>query len=219
MARIKPKKHDNDGVEENAVIKTLSNGVRVECLPIQGLVDELQSRREAAKPKPPTYTTTDASGQTLKIEYTERTIQGDTTPPEDKAAWMAWLDECERVATEYNERMVKLFAIKGTRVVDMPPDGEWIPEHEWLYGPLPESELERKYHYFKTEVIPSASEEDGFLIILGIAEASGFDKERLEQAEASFRSKMGQKGKQRHDGSRDSGSDEPEPEREGELAQ
>lgn len=187
----KPRK-SNDGFRDDRrrVIVTTSRGWRVECLPVQPMLDELGTAESHPDMPPiPTYVVTDVSGATVEQRYTAEIVASDDTPEEDRLAWQRREEKLAEVRAELSERRLRVIGTRGVKVLDMPADEKWIPEHEWLYGSVPENPFERRYHFFKTEVIGTA--EDGMVLAAGIYRASGVDEEVITLIEDSFRASMG----------------------------
>lgn len=179
-----------DGDDSGKVIVATSRGQRVECLPIATMIDEIRATYEARIPPPPTYTITGAGGDEVEADHTEDTIADEATSEEDKAAWAEYKVQELKIRAEMNERIMRAVAVKGIHVLDMPPEKEWLAEHEFLGLEVPEPSHERLYHYIKTEVLGTM--EDGINITAGIYRASGLDEEVLTRIEDSFRAPVGE---------------------------
>jgi hypothetical protein len=179
-------KHDDSG----RVIVTTSRGRRVECLPTQMVIDQVRELYSDMKPDPPEYTVTDVSGAQEVRRYTETTITGPNVSDEDKQKWVEYLAEVARIDREYNDHVLRVVAVECIKILDMPPEEEWVKRDKWIYGEnvISDDPDERLYHYFKTKII--GTQQDGYDIMLGIHRASGVDEEVLASLEASFRSEV-----------------------------
>lgn len=186
-AKRAKKRKEDDG----RIIVTTSRGHKVECLPISTLIDQVRAQYEDRMPEAPTYTITDAGGSTVEVPHTAETIMDDATPDEEKQTWTEYLVQTAEVEAEMNERTLRAVAIKGIRVLDMPPEEEWLAEHEFMGLAVPESPHERLYHYVKVDVLGTA--QDGIGIMAGIYRAAGVDEEVLARIEGSFRAEVGER--------------------------
>jgi len=182
--RAKQRK-DDDG----KIVVTTSRGHRVECLPISTLIDQVRAQYEDRMPDAPTYTITDAGGSTVEVPHTAETIADDATSAEEKQAWGEYQAQVAEIEAEMNERTLRAVAVKGIRVLTMPPEEEWVEEHEFMGLVVPEKAHERLYHYIRTDVLGTA--QDGVDIMAGIYRASGVDEEVLARIEGSFRPEVG----------------------------
>lgn len=172
------------------VIVTTSRGHNVMCLPIAPLLEEVREAHERKKPPIPTYTITDVAGSEMVIAHNDTSIADENTPEEDKEKWAEYKAQVAEIDAELNEATMRAVAVKGIRILTMPPEEEWLAEHEFLGLTVPEKKPERQYHFFKTEVIGTL--DDGLNIVAGIYRASGYDEEVLSQIEGSFRSSLGE---------------------------
>jgi len=201
--------------KRSKVIVTTSRGVKVECLPIFTMLDGLQEEElaklvaERQVPPPLTYTFTDVAGEETTKEHDATSIADLKTSDEDREAWerrRSLLAEIEVLApARAAERSMRIIATRGVRVIDMPPEEEWVAEHKWLGYDVPDDPRERAYHYFGKEVV--GTQEDGLLLMAGIGRASGLDEEVLRQVEAGFQSEVGRSDGR--DADADSGAPEP----------
>lgn len=175
-------------------ITTTSRGVELECQPIGAKLDAAGDniREQIDWPDVPTYEATFAGGDTEVFEYTENTIEG--APEEDRKAWADYLIAHAAAEVEYNTRfsntMARIVATDGVRVLNAPPEDEWIKRQEWQGLRVPEDPLERALHYFLTVAIGDI-EKDMMGVYKGIVLASGRSQEEAEKIEEFFRSNVG----------------------------
>ena len=177
-----------DDGDEGRVVVTTSRGYRVACLPVGAMIDRLRAQYEEKMPPVPAYTVTDAGGATVEVPHTAETIADDATSEEDKQAWIEYLAGRLKVTAERDEGILRIITIRGVEALAI-PDG-WETEHEWMGFELPETDHEKLYHYFITEIV--CTEQDGLDIMAGIYRASGMDEGVLAQIEESFRAEVGE---------------------------
>ena len=185
---------------KDVIIKT-SNGYRVRCKPIATKLDML-SQNIAAK-----YTWPDAPVRIVtgppepdgspawEIEkpLAQEYIDSGGATDEQKAEWTAYSLQHSVVTNEFNAdagtARLRMIAIQGTELVDDPGDA-WVKRHEFIGLTIPQDDLERQMYFFMNELLGDFTEDLG-LIMTGIMKATGFDKEMIADAEASFRNSMG----------------------------
>jgi hypothetical protein len=174
--------------EDEKVIVTTSRGQRVECLPVLAMLEAIRMEEEEKIPPPVTYTVTDVTGDTQEREHDAESIQDKRTTDEERAAWHERQEVIAEIEGRINERTLKVIGTKGIRMLDMPPDEEWIEEHAFLGFDVPKTKIARLYHYFTTEVI--GTPQDGLDIMAGIARVTGADEEVVGTIEDRFRTEM-----------------------------
>jgi len=128
------------------------------------------------------------------IPMTQEYVDLEDTPDEDRQEWGAYQIGLAEVNAEYDSALTKaqnrLFALHGVIVLDGKYEDEiWVQEQEWIGLVVPEHPLERRVHYFETEVVGGPI--DTMTITKGCYRAAGFDKEVLDRFEDSFRLEMG----------------------------
>jgi hypothetical protein len=176
-------------------ITTTSRGVELECQPVGAMLDAAGDniRKQIDWPEVPTYESTFAGGDKETFDYTEETIQD--APDEDKQAWADYIAAQDKAEVEYNQRLmnalVRIVATDGVRVLNAPPEEEWVKRQEWQGLSVPDDPLERSLHYFLTVAIGDV-ETDMMGIYKGIILASGRSEEEVEQIEEFFRSGVGE---------------------------
>jgi len=185
--------------KRSKVIVTTSRNRRVECLPIFTMIEGLEEEErdklmlELDVPLPVTYTFTDVAGEEVTKGHDDTSIADPKTPDEDRETWerrkrlLALIDVA--APARAGERSMRIIATRGIRILDMPPEEEWIAEHKWLGYDIPDDARERLCHYFSKEIV--GTQEDGFELMAGIARASGLDEEVLKRVEAGFQSEVG----------------------------
>lgn len=184
--------------DEDRVIVVTSRGVRVECLAIMTQMEALEENIRAQfewpdLPRHEVPTPPDADWDNT-IPMTQEYVDLEDTPDEDRQEWGAYQIELARVDGEYDAKLTeardRLFALRGVIVLDGLYDSdEWAKEQEWMGIKVPEHPLERKVHFFRTEVV--GSQLDTMMIMKGCYRSAGFDKEVLDRFEDSFRTEMG----------------------------
>ncbi len=180
---------ERDAEDDGRVVVTTSRGHKVACLPVGAMIDRLRAQYEERMPPVPTYSFTDASGTEVKVPYTAESIADDATPDEDKEAWTEYMAARLAVEAERDENILRVVAVRGVEVLTMPDD--WETEHQWMGFDVPDTDHERLFHYFTTEIV--STERDGLDIMAGIYRASGIDEEVLAQIEESFRAPVGER--------------------------
>jgi len=120
-------------------------------------------------------------------------IDSEAATEEQKTAWAAFTAAHAAVSSEYNAdagpARIRMIAIQGIELAD-DLDDEWIKRHEFIGLTVPQGDLERQEYFFLNELLGDFTEDLG-LIMVGIMKATGFDKEMIADAEASFRHTMG----------------------------
>ena len=203
--------------DKNKVIVETSRGVRLECHPI---ITEIEAQEENIRaqyewpetPQREIDVPKDASWSGI-VDLTQEHIDSEFSTDEEKETWAEYTKAYELVDAEFSTKMndsrLKLIALEGVRVVNGLPEDVWMRRHEWLGMKVPEDDLERLMHYFKTEVLGQTA--DMFVITKGIYKAAGFDPEVLDELEQSFRSAVGSAGREILEGDQE-GTVEQEPE-------
>jgi len=191
--------NDLKRASKDVVIRT-SNGYRVRCKPIATKLDML-AQNIAAKykwPEPPVRIVVgppnpdgSPAWETEKPMVQEY-IDSDAATDEQKAAWAAFTLAYAAVSNEHNAdagpARIRMIAIQGVELVEDPGD-DWVKRHEFIGLTVPEGDLERQEYFFLNELLGDFTEDLG-LIMTGIMKATGFDKEMIADAEASFRNTM-----------------------------
>jgi len=191
---------DLERKSKDVIVKT-SNGYRVACKPIATKLDML-SQNIAAKytwpeipirivsgPPEPDGSPAWETEKPLSKEYIESGVATD----EQKEAWATYTLQHSAISTEFNadagQARIKMMAIQGIELVS-DPGIEWVRRHEFIGLTVPKEDLERQVYFFMNELMGDFTEDLG-LIMTGIMKATGFDKEAIADAEASFRNTMG----------------------------
>ncbi len=173
------------------VVVKLPNGHKIKCYPIVFLMDAIKTqfteRLDALVI--PTYELAGVGDSSITKTYNDKTILGKDVPEEDQIAYTEYKVAANRINSEASMAQLKAIAVKGSRVLTRKPEEEWIANLEFLGIEVPESENERLWLYFKTEVLSSI--QDGIQIILGVTRASGVSEEVIAKRLASFQNKMG----------------------------
>jgi hypothetical protein len=164
---------------------TTERGVTIQVIPIPMLLDEI--RKAHPEPEPVTYTAHMAGGATLEIAISERDAalwresdpEGWSVHAERWAEYEARVEERTRLLSDALWRAVMRRAV----VVDIPPDSEWVPEHEGYGITVPAGVHERRHHYIWTEVLGGRRD---VLRIMALANGSNITEEQLSAIEASF---------------------------------
>jgi hypothetical protein len=175
-------------------IATTSREIELECQPVGALLDTAGDniRDQIDWPETPTYTATFAGGDTETFEYTEESIKD--APDEDKEAWADYILAQDKAQAEYDAKFAntstRIIATDGVRVLNAPPEDEWIKRQQWQGLDVPDDPLERSLHYFLTVAIGDV-EKDMMQIYKGIVLASGRSQEEVEKIEAFFRGEVG----------------------------
>ena len=187
--------------DPNKVIITTSRGVRLECHPI---ITEIEAQEENIRaqfewPEVPhrdiSHTVPPDAGPDWPRtkELTQSYVDGEHVSDEDKETWTEYTEATAKVDAEYtaklNDARLRLLVLRGVTVLDERPEAEWIEEHEWMGMVVPENPLERRLHYFRTDVLGAMS--DTLEIMKGIYRTAGVDEEVLDEFEQSFRDQMG----------------------------
>jgi hypothetical protein len=175
--------------QDNRVLVVTSRGVTVECLPIVAALEELEAQYNAKRQTIP-FVSYDVAG--VAVPFDDKTIAREGTTEEEKQAYADRKRRLAEIDNELAERRFRLLAISGVRVVDMPPDEEWIPRHEFVGFTVPTDPIQRQYHYFRTEVV--GVQDDAIKMVVGIYKAAGVATEVLDQIEARFRAAVGRPG-------------------------
>jgi len=187
-------------VDDSRVIVTTSLGVHIECHPVITEMEVLEENiraqfewpdvpeRDISNTVPP-----DAGPEWPRSLVLTQELVDKSGTDDEKVIWAEYLAAHGAVDTEYGAKLmdgrVRLFCLRGITVLDQKPEEEWVEEHEFMGMVVPEGRLERKLHYFRTEVLGTAT--DMFVITKGIYQAAGVDKEALDEYEATFRGEMG----------------------------
>ena len=182
------------------VIVETSRGVHVEC---HAIIAEIEAQEENIRaqfewPDVPqrdiSHTVPPDAGPEWPrtTGLTQAHVDGDFSTDEEKAVWTEYTDEHASVNAEFsaklNDARLRLLVLRGVTLIDAKPEEEWIQEHEWLGMVVPENPLDRRLHYFRTEVLGTPM--DVFAITKGIYRAGGMDAEVLDRFEDSFRDQM-----------------------------
>jgi hypothetical protein len=175
-------------------IATTSRGIDLECQPIGAMLDAAGDniRDQIDWPEAPTYTATFAGGDTETFEYTEESIKD--APDDDKEAWADYILAQDKAQAEYDAKFgnttTRIIATDGVRVLNAPPEDEWMRRQQWQGLDIPDDPLERSLHYFLTVAIGDI-ETDMMQIYKGIILASGRSQEEVEKIEEFFRGEVG----------------------------
>jgi len=203
--------------DKDKVIVETSRGVRLECHPI---ITEIEAQEENIRAQ---YEWPDVPQRKIDVppdatwpgvvDQTQEHIDSEFSTDEEKETWSQYLKAYELVDAEFSTKMndarLKLIALEGVRVIDAVPEDVWVRRHEFLGMVVPEDNLERMMHYFRTQVLGATA--DMFVITKGIYRAAGFDPEVLEELEQSFRNQVGSAGREILEGDqKDTGEQEPE---------
>ena len=171
--------------EEQDDIRTTSTGQRYKCLSIPGLLDK--ARASVPVPEVPRYSYTTAGGDIAEDEMDDAVADDPKTSEEDKQRWAEYKAAEEEAGQQQFAKIVEVCYKRGIKLLDYEPEGEWLEEHrDWLGLDVPDKSYERRMYFIETEVV--GSPEDVMDIVMGVALASGIDKEAVAAAEASFRS-------------------------------
>jgi hypothetical protein len=189
------------------VVVTTSTGWAVECLPYADQLNlvgtSLTLPEGLEEPQPPRY---ELRGEFVEGDtrpYDEESIKD--APEEDQEAWEQYLiDKAEYDAevsaldTRIALLRARFMALKATRVVDQPDLQEWKREQEEEWGiPRPDDPNDLKFEFFLSEVVRGTETDitgepaDATKLMLGIARASGMDREALDAVEERFRYSLG----------------------------
>lgn len=173
------------------IVVTLASGHEVECYPIGPMIETIQAQHDerADALEIPIQVLEGVGGSAVERAYDDKSILGSSVPDEDKTAYALYKIAFNAIQTEKNQAVIKAIALKGTKVLTMPPEDEWVEEHEFVGMTVPDGKLRRLWHYWSTEVL--ASPQDGIELTAGIFRASGVDEETVAKAMASFQDKMG----------------------------
>ena len=206
--------------DDKRVIVETSRGVQLECHPI---ITEIEAQEENIRsqyewPEVPHRDISDTVPPDAgpkwprTEEIDQQWVDDEWATDEDKEAWAEYLKAYELVDAEFSTKMndsrLRLIALRGVTVLDAKPEKEWVKEHEWMGMDVPEDDLERLMHFFRTEVLGTTV--DMFTITKGIYRAAGFDQEVLDELEQSFRSEVGRAGRTEPEADQEEpGEDEP----------
>lgn len=161
---------------------TTTRGIEIEVLSIpMMLVDKINSAHP--DPEPPTYEVAALGGVVERHPLTEQSAE----TPEEKALLADWLKRKAEAKDARNRGFMRLVMLRGVKF-DMPQDGAWVEEHEFLGVTVPEGAVERRLHYIETEVFGSVA--DYREITRLVMEESGVSEAAIEQASALFRGDM-----------------------------
>ena len=193
--RVKESPQNDDG----RVIIVTSRDRRVLCHPI---VTEMEAQEENIRaqfewpdvPQRKIDVPPDAGADwPSTMDLTQEHIDTDYSTEEEQALWAKYLEAKKVVDTEFTakltENKLRLMALRGITILDMPPEDEWVEEHAWMGMDVPENRLDRLLHYFRTEVLGTM--DDVFAITKGIYRSAGLDQEVLDEFERSFRDQVG----------------------------
>lgn len=165
---------------------TTERGVEIGIIPIPLLLDQMRESHE--HPPAPTYTEQTASGHERQVAMVaeEMAAAKEHNPDwyaEHAEAWEAYQKERDASEAVLNEKLLNAITLKAV-VVDLPHDDTWAEEQEFLGLDVPDSPLERRVHYVKTEVIGGAKD---VIRLMALAAGSDVSEEVLAQAVDSFR--------------------------------
>ena len=188
--------------DDGEVLVETSTGWTIQCLPVAAQYQRVgETVIDPTRPEPPTYTVTDAAGETVTFPHDAKSIQDPKTTDEDRARWKEYEDamvvyEFERGEAERERARMRtnFIALKGVKVRGELPDLEaWAAEQRALFGVDVQAsgpELLREWIY--AEVLCGI--EDGWNVVAGIFRASGLDEAAIDAAEATFRRSLGRAG-------------------------
>lgn len=164
---------------------TTERGVEIGITPIPLLLDQIRNAHE--RPEVPTYTENLAGGE-HEVELTEQEMDAakEHNPAwyeEHREAWEAYQELWAASEAALNERLLDAIALKGVKF-DMPEDDTWIEEQAFLGVNVPEGVIERRIHYFKTEILGGTKE---IIRIMALASGADVNEEVLARAVDSFR--------------------------------
>jgi len=135
------------------------------------------------EPKPPTYVVETAGGGKEVNYHDDTTVE----TVEEVDALQAYKDEHAAWRAASQAALVRAVVIKGVKF-EMPENDAWIEDQELLGLEVPEGELERRIHYFETEVVSSVED---MLTLLGSAMGlGGMQDEMLGTAMSMFRTEI-----------------------------
>ena len=202
--------------KDKRVLIATSRNVEVECLPIAAALDALETniRNSIEWPEKPTRTIRDVAGSEMEQDLTQEYVESDRATDEEKIAWTEYLEAQGEAQAEFNQRAgtarVRLVAWEGIRVTDESLFDKWAEDEAWMGMTAPDDPRERALHYLQSKILGNPND-DLLSIMVGIYHASGYDEEALKQAEAFFRSQVGQRERAApDDGTGDSGVPEQE---------
>ena len=137
----------------------------------------------------PTYTIGTDDGAEETHEHDEATIAQD---PEAKKAWDAWQAQEAQIDAFANEKIMRFILLRGVSF-EMPESDDWMEMQKYFGIDVPETGLDRRFHYIQTEVIGSVTDLTG--LMSRIMEISGVDEETVAAAQATFRDTLGEQGR------------------------
>jgi hypothetical protein len=164
---------------------TTERGVAIKIIPIPLLLDQI--RESHSRPEAPTYTEKLASGDVeVAIDAQAMAAAKEHNPEwykEHQEAWEEYLAAAAISEAALNDRLMNAVALKGVDV-EMPEDDGWVAEQEFLGMEVPDGALERRVHYFRTEVLGGPKD---IIRVMALAAGSDVDEEVLARAVDSFR--------------------------------
>lgn len=165
---------------------TTERGMEVGITPIPLLLEKIRDAHD--RPEPPTYAETTASGAERQVPMVASEMEAARQHNPDWYAqhadvWEAYQAEVEKSDAALNEKLLNAVALKGVHF-EMPEDTDWLEEQAFLGVDVPAGKLERKAHYFRTEVIGGTRD---VVRIMALAAGAEVSEEVLARAESSFR--------------------------------
>jgi hypothetical protein len=156
-------------------------------------VDDIIARESQLHPEPvcPTYEETSDAGESMAIKIDAEAIK---QYPELEKPWNEYLALKQEHEVAINMALSDLYVLEGTPASWQPPE-EWVVERKRRYGDLvPTSVDELKIHWMRREVLRRPSDIGEFT--RSVAELSEMTPARLQAVEDSFRSEVGEQGRQ-----------------------
>lgn len=173
---------------------TTSRGVKVEILAIQTLMEKFEASQRLpnvpeelrdiigdAMPKPetPTYEVKTITGIVEKHLHDATTVTSET----EIAAWEKYQSELQAYEQDRAKKQARLICLYGVKF-DMPSDNTWeIAQKEILGIDVPQDAIEKKLHYFNTEIVGGVGD---ILEITKLCMLAGLPEEKLREAEELF---------------------------------
>lgn len=187
--KVKSQNNDNGAVHTGKAkirIHTTANGSQITLLPVSPFLMkeiEIGLEDEIGRPVKPTYITKIGEGETAvvqEVEHDETTI----TTEEELVDWKAYNEHLKKWNELLQARMVEAIVLEGIEF-DMPEDNSWIARQKRLGIKVPDDQIDREIHYFRTKVI--GDPEDLLEVMMLAMAGSEVDADTKKAANALFR--------------------------------
>lgn len=153
-----------------------------------------KAQQALKNPSPPRYKVELAGGAEQWHDYDETSIQEEDTTPEDKKAWLDFIEKRNEINATRSNKIMELLMAKGVEF-EMPSDENWIEFQEELGVVVPEGNLARKVHYLQTEILTSGKDVEE---VMGrLMAMTGIGNQALNEVRGLFRLSVQRKAAER----------------------